>query len=280
MTSVSKTGLRILGLNKKEFEIVQALKECGPLRPIDLAKTSLVKRTTVNFLLQRLQKRGLVQRIRVRGHYEWLMREEEEIRKLMKGLYLYLGSDDGRETIQLPSEIGVEVIKGKKNIMAAYEKVLTAGYNSRVLAIQGNRSVAASVNLEKSYLSSIQSEFKKYRIIIEGIIGEDSLGYLENLPADQLEIYTDRMVVCYVVNNAVVDFDMDIIIFKKTVMMINFEKNLVLVVRNENIYEALFNMFEALKLAGRKIDLNAFVKELIEEDYLKNKKTAKNVAVD
>ena len=49
-----KKDLKILGLEDKEKVIIQTLKDFGQLRPIDLAKKTGVKRTTVNFLLKKL----------------------------------------------------------------------------------------------------------------------------------------------------------------------------------------------------------------------------------
>ena len=47
--------------------------------------------------------------------------------------------------------------------------------------------------------------------------------------------------------------------------MINWETNLVLVIKNKNIYEAIYNMFEVMKSTGRKIDINKHVSDLIKE---------------
>ena len=146
----------------------------------------------------------------------------------------------------------------------AYEKVLETGYNSRVFAIQGNKSALAAKNLEKLYLSNIQNKFRQYKIIIEGVIGEKSLSYFQDLSPELLKIYENRLVIGYVAPDSLVDFDLDILIFKKMVVMINFEKKLVLTIKNEEIYSVIFNLFDALKMVSRKIDLNDYIKRLIE----------------
>ncbi|MFH1225703.1 MAG: helix-turn-helix domain-containing protein [bacterium] len=259
---IAKEGPLLLGLDKKEKLILEALTGAKPMRPVDLAVKTEVKRTTINFLLKKLADRGLVKRVMVGGHYEWLT--NKELKKKVDNLYQYFNLS-GEITIHRDADIGVEIFKGKKEIMAAYERVLEAGYNNRVFAIQGNKSTAASWALGKSYLNNIQKKFKEHKIILEGIIGESALFSLRNLDIDFLKTYENRLVVGYIVSDTVVDFDMDILIFKKMIVMINFEKQLVLVVKNQSIYEAIFNMFEAMKLAGRKIDLNDYVKNLIKE---------------
>lgn len=260
----SKKDLKILGLKDKEKIIIQTLKDFGRLRPTDLAEKTGVKRTTVNFLLPKLLKQGLINKVKIKRHYEWLINDRDKINKLISNLYGYFMTEDITEIINLPPDIGVEVFRGKKNILAAYEKVLEAGYNSRVFAIQGNRSALAAKNLEKSYLNNIQNKFREYKIILEGIFGEKSLSYFKDLSLELLKIYENRLVVCYVAPDSLVDFDLDILIFKKMVIMINFEKNLVLIIKNEAIYSVILNLFEALKMVSIKINLNDYIKKLIE----------------
>ena len=261
----SKKDLKILGLKDKEKIIIQTLKDFGRLRPTDLAEKTGVKRTTVNFLLPKLLKQGLINKVKIKGHYEWLINNDDKINKLISNLYGYFMTEDIAKMIHLPPDIGVEILKGKNNILLAYEKVLETGYNSRVFAIQGNKSALAAKNLEKSYLSNIQNKFRQYKIIIEGVIGEKSLSYFKDLSPELLKIYENRLVIGYVAPDSLVDFDLDILIFKKMVVMINFEKKLVLRIKNEAIYSVVLNLFEALKMVSKKIDLNDYIKKLVEK---------------
>lgn len=260
----SKKDLKILGLEDKEAVIIQTLKDFGRLRPVDLAKKTGVNRTTINFLLKKLLTQGLINKVKIKGHYEWLI-NDDKIKKLIGNLYSYFNAEDIAETIQLPPDIGVEVFRGKKNILLAYEKVLEAGYNSRVFAIEGNKSVAASKELGKSYFINIQNKFREYKIILEGVFGEQALLSFNDLTMELLKIYENRLVVAYVAPDSLMDFDLDILIFKKMVIMINFEKKLVLTIKNQAIYTVIFNLFEALKMVSQKIDLNDYIKKLIDK---------------
>ncbi|MEK7072431.1 MAG: MarR family transcriptional regulator [Patescibacteria group bacterium] len=259
-----KKDLKILGLEDKEKVIIQTLKDFGQLRPIDLAKKTGVKRTTVNFLLKKLLRQGLISKVKIKGHYEWLI-NNDKIKKLIGNLYSYFNTADIAEIIQLPPDIGVEVSRGKKNILLAYERILEAGYNSRVFAIEGNKSAAASQELGKSYFSNIQNKFREYKIILEGVFGEEALLSFNDLSIESLKIYKNRLVIAYVAPNFLMDFDLDILIFKKMVIMINFEKKLVLTIKNQEIYTVILNLFEALKMVSRKIDLNDYIKQLIDK---------------
>lgn len=261
----SKKDLKILGLEDKENIIIQALRDFGQLKPTNLAEKTGVKRTTINFLLKKLLNRDLITKIKVQGHFEWQINNDAKIKKSINDLANYLSAEKNTTTIYTSPDIGVEILRGRKNILSAYQKVLEAGDNSRVFAIQGNKSALAGQFLEKSYLNDIQNKFREYKIIIEGVIGEKSLAYFKNISSEELKIYKNRLIVVYVAPDFLVDFDSDILIFKKMVIIINFEKRIVLIIKNESIYEVILSLFESLKLVSRKIDLNNYIKKLIEE---------------
>jgi len=108
------------------------------------------------------------------------------------------------------------------------------------------------------------------KIIIEGILGERSLNCFSEMDLDLLKTYENRLVVCYIADDSLVDFDMDILIFKEMVILVNFEKELVILIKNESIHKAILNMFEAVKMVSRKIDLNGYIRRILEEKAIKS----------
>lgn len=263
MTKVLNKDLRLLGLNEKEEVIIKTLKEFGTLRPIDITRKTLINRTTVNFLLNKLLVQGLIKKDRIKRHYEWSINNEDYLKNRIDFLYKYFCTSSVEGVVNIPPEIGVEVFKGRKRIIEVYEKVLKAGRNNRVFIIQGNKSIKAAEKLDKVYFRNIQKKFKINRIIMEGIIGEKSLNFFHLLDLDTLKAYEDRLVVGYITDDKLVDFDMDILIFKKTVMLINFENNTVVVIKNQAIYDAFLHLYEVLKMTSQKIDINEYIRNLI-----------------
>jgi len=124
------------------------------------------------------------------GHFEWMMNNENILNSKIGDLHEYFGSNLALGRIDIPQNIGVEVFKGKKEIISAYEKVLEAGKDNRVYAIQGNKSVLAAMEkIERCYLNDIQNKFKENKIIIDAAASQFSaaqkkiynLDYFEDL---------------------------------------------------------------------------------------------------
>jgi hypothetical protein len=61
------------------------------------------------------------------------------------------------------------------------------------------------------------------------------------------------------------DFDLDIVVFRDTVLMIHWEKKTVVLIQNKPIVEMWGRMCAFLQSEGRQFDLNAYIQGLIEE---------------
>lgn len=253
-----------LELQPEEIKIIRALSGEKSLTPTALSRQTGVKRTTVNFLLNKLANRGIIKKTKIAGHFEWRLTNENNLAEKINSLYGFFNLTLSRALINLP-DIGVEVFKSQAAILDAYHQSLKINKNSRVYAIQGNKSIKAQKSLSYGYLNDIQNSFKQKRIIIEGIVGEKSLQYFDNLPLSLLQTYKNRLVVTYLLQDELIDFDMDILILDKEVILINFEKKIVVKIRNDSIRTVIKALYETMKFSARKIDLNYYLKNLIKQ---------------
>lgn len=253
-----------LELTPEETKIIQVLGGDKSLTPTELANQTGIKRTTVNFLLNKLLGRGIIKKQKVVGHYEWRLADENYLAEKINSLYGFFNLSLSQALIKLP-DIGVEIFKSQTAIEDAYRQSLKINKNSRVYAIQGNKSIKAQKSLSHKYLNSIQNQFKQKKIILEGIIGKKSLAYFDDLPLSLLKDYENRLVVAYLINDELIDFDMDILILDKEVILINFEKKLVVKIKNDSIRTVIKALYETMKFSAKKIDLNAYMRELIQK---------------
>jgi len=253
-----------LELQSEEIKIIQTLSGEKRLTPTVISRQTGVKRTTVNFLLNKLVERGIIKKTKVIGHFEWQLADEHHLAEKINALYGFFNLSLSDALINLP-DIGVEIFKSQAAIENAYRQSLKINKNSRVYAIQGNKSIKAQKSLSYSYLNNIQNQLKQKKIIIEGIVGEKSLKYFDDLPIYLLRTYENRLVVTYLIRDELIDFDMDILILDKEVILINFGKILVVKIRNDSIRQAVKALYEIMKFTARKIDLNFYLKGLINQ---------------
>ena len=267
----NKTNIEVLGLSKREALIFSALRTREHITVSDLAEKIKIPRTTTSFLLNKLKKRKLAEKISVKNHTEWrLVPREELTKKFRKILRAFETNADILGGIA-GDEIEIEACQGRNNIKRAYRRMLSAGINDRVYAIQGNKSAALSLEkLRKEYFFDLHKETKNKKLIIEGVISESTLQLFQKLGIKELRSHLDRLVIAYIIPDEYIDFDMDIIFFGNLLFLINMEKEIVLFIKNETIVSAFKGMLLLAQNAGRKIDLNSYIKKLIEEKLKKH----------
>ncbi len=73
---------KLLGLNPREIKVFTALATFGRMNMTKIASRSQLPRTTVDAIVRRLVKQGLVTEEKVRGHLEYVMNPEDVANKL------------------------------------------------------------------------------------------------------------------------------------------------------------------------------------------------------
>lgn len=263
--SLTKNDEINLGLSKREAIIFSALEICEHATVTNLAEKTKIPRTTVSFLLKKLKRRGFVNKIAIKNHKKWrLVPRDELMKRLRKTIRSFESATDILGGIS-GNEIGIEAYQGKTNIKRAYRRMLGVGTNDRVYAIQGNKSAALSIEkLEKEYFYDLHKEFKNKKVIIEGVISESTLRLFQKLNIEELYSHLGRLVVAFIIPDEFIDFDMDIVFFGNSVFLVSVEKEIVLFIKNDSIVKAFKGLLLLAQNTGRKIDLNAHIKELIE----------------
>lgn len=261
----NKEAVKLLSLSKKEDKILAFLAGISHSTVTDIAMEIKIPRTTIHFLLKKMAKRELVEKVAVNGHYEWKIFSKtdfsQKLRRLLSDFESktdILGGIEGQG-------IGVEVYSGKEKIKEIYKNILKIGSNERVYIIQGNKSAKKALEkIEKEYFFDFHKAFKKKGIIMEGVIGESTLEIFKRLMTGELESHANRLIVTHIVPDQFVDFDIDIIIYGNYVFIINLEEENTVFIKNIFIVHALKSLFAFMQANSRKIDLNAYIKQIIE----------------
>jgi len=148
----------------------------------------------------------------------------------------------------------------------ALRKVLKIGKGRRVYGLQGNRSIGKSLEkIEWSFIFEYHDTLKERGIIMEGIAGESALKIFEKLTKKQLESHLGRLTVIYLAPDEFFDFNIDILVFQNIVMIINYDEETILLIKDSYIQETIKNMILLMESCSRKFDLNKYIKELIEK---------------
>lgn len=272
MERIEKT-LGQFGLTAKEIKVFIALLKMGHVTVSALSRAVGLPRTTLYLLLESLEKREFIHKIRVHNHNEWeaidpkaLYRRTrdntDDLKDSLPELEKIYGSSVGQSK---PSEI--IYYRSREGIKKAYEAIFKLNASERAYIIEGSRSTEAKVKvLRKGYILEWQNAFKKRGIILEAIIGERSLKVLDTVDKEVLQSHIGRMVIASILPDVLMNFDADIISFKDTVVIIIVSKDIAVFIHNHEIAEAFKSLFLIAEQVGKKIDLNTYVKNLLKEE--------------
>lgn len=255
-----------------EEKVLLALLEHGLIAVSKLGRVADLPRTTVYSALLRIKDRGFVRRV-TKGHSKkWKIVRSSKLKELMGGGFR--GFD--RESIHATQneiiggidakEIGIAVYRGKRQIQKAYENMLDLGKAGRVIAVQGNKSADIVLKrLGKQYLLDFHKKFKKAHIIMVAINGEHVLNVLKNLSKTELMSHLDRMLIGTVLPDKYMDYGLDMLIFRDTVLIIDTEKELVVFIKNQPIVDMLRSFCMFFQDNGRHVNFNREIWKIIEE---------------
>lgn len=255
-----------------EEKVLLALLEHGLITVSKLGRVADLPRTTVYSALLRIKDRGFVRRV-TKGHSKkWKIVRSSKLKELMGGGFR--GFD--RESIHATQneiiggidakEIGIAVYRGKRQIQKAYENMLDLGKAGRVIAVQGNKSADIVLKrLGKQYLLDFHKKFKKAHIIMVAINGEHVLNVLKNLSKTELMSHLDRMLIGTVLPDKYMDYGLDMLIFRDTVLIIDTEKELVVFIKNQPIVDMLRSFCMFFQDNGRHVNFNREIWKIIEE---------------
>lgn len=269
---LTEDNLRIFGLTDAESKVLLALVEFGSMRVSKLGRKANVPRTTAYSVLLRLKDRGFVKRIS-KGHFYrfWRVSRLMRIKKLVRAALETFDRDGGGTSGGIVGgidsrEIGITVFRGKREILRAYEQMLTLSKAERVIAIQGNRSAKEALEtLDKKYLLSFHEKLKKKGVILEGLNGEYVRTLFERLELPELKSHFGRVIISWLLPDEYMNFGVDLLVMRDTALFVDIKTELVVIVRHKGIVELLSALTHVAQDHGKKFDMNAFLGEVIEK---------------
>ncbi len=240
-----------LGLTKKEHVILDVLRSFALAQTeTKIAEAAELPRTTVAFLLRKLEKRKLAERVRSHNRFQW---------KYRKHLDIFEVTEKTTRSIMF-------VKKGMYEISREMLRILDLPPSHRLLAIQGaGISQSLMKKIDYKFLLAFHEQLKKRHIIIEGVIAESVLKLFDKMTEGQLASHLDRMTVVYVLPDELINFPLDVFIVKDYVVLVDYETERFVRIDDEALLQAFSSLFYLAEQFGKKIDLNDYIRKLIEK---------------
>ena len=243
--------LNILGLNSTEKKILRAISTYS-FSITDIASKTGLPRTSLLYILKKLEKRSLAIKIRDNKRFTWKSNVIKSIRQVQHAT-----------THADPSII---VHRGAKAIFEILEEWKQLPKNTRVSGIQPDKSVRQALRKNKvTDLLRINEDIKKQGLIVEGIVHEKSVSSIiseigTKHARNMFNSFVGRLEDYVKIPDEFADVESEIYIYKNTAHIINWHTEIAISIHDKDMVELLKAMFSCVKEMGSRYSQNEKMK--------------------
>lgn len=257
--------LDFLGLNSREVRVFTALATFGRMNMTKVASRSGLSRTTVDAIVRRLLKQGVISKERVRGHYEYFVNTEEVANTLdwiekrfrpntnvsseLSGEKKEEGNNDAIKNID------ENIVKETKNV-SIYEDISKEykGDRVRILFSRGYKDIEDCIERFIEYVQVSLSYNFKLEVLLSASIADALIGR-DDIPTPSRDDSVRLNVVPTVYSTGM----HDMFIFRDRLILINTQEGKREHITHETIVETSKHLIEIACETGWSVDLVAWL---------------------
>lgn len=242
---------RLLGLNSVEIKIIEAIS----LQEHDISSISRITklpRTSLLYILKKLQKRDLVANIKTKKRRSWKSSLGESLNKLKS-----------------PDPSIYTFYKGREELFSVFEKIIDLPRYSRICAIQPQTSLRYALEkLPYDFAIRLNNSIKKNKIIVEGIVHEESIDTISSQfnrkEAEGIfKSFVGRLEDYVKIPHEFINIDSEIYIFQNSAYILNWNKEIGLGINDPAMVSLLTGMFSCVKDLGKRYYQSQNMKKFI-----------------
>jgi sugar-specific transcriptional regulator TrmB len=262
--------LLVLGLEKKEKDVLQLLKD--PLSIQEISSRSPIPRTTIAYIINKLIKRGFVEKVKLGKRYKYYSIPQEKLRSFLEDAYS-MGRNKDEYTsphITPVSSKRVSCYQGLKNIIRLQAHFLSSYKNERVYAIQPNKSwLSLHSKVDEDRVIHVNNLIRNNNLIIDAVIENDA--YENFKKANQSKRKFLKLAKSF--GNRMADYasspkgymtdQVEMWIIKDTAIFIDWREEVAIKIIDTHVAHFLKDMFLLTKEQGRRIDHNKAIQDVL-----------------
>lgn len=235
----------MLGLDATDKKILKIIEK-EPSYPSEIARETLIWRTTIQYRLKRLEKLGLAKKTKIGIRSVWERIYPKDWNKNIFRIY------EGDEIID------------------AYNQFLDLPKNTVILCAQGVKAGEKEVcGFPFSFIQKAHRVFKKKGIVIKGVFNKKLLDVFCGLKNQLIKSHIGRSIgLKMAIEDKLLLGSGEIMAVPHFVLLANQEAKRAIIIKDKNIakiiYEILTIIFDAFEEKGS-FDLNRYLKGLIEK---------------
>lgn len=259
----------LLGLSKNELKVVESLFT-SPKLVADIARNIKLPKTTINYIVLKLKKRGLIFALPYGKRHSWSLVDNFNLVESFTSL-AQLFIKDGHtdiKTISISKNTRIQLYRGTKSLYKLWLIMSSLPRLERLYAIQPDSSFNLALNhflkhFSYDEINEINHRIKKNKIIIEAIVHEQSAETIPKTiaakgyhPTQFLDGFKDRLADTVKLPEGFMDVGTEMYMFNKTLVIIQWNNELGISITNPDIVTFYKGMFESLKFLSKKYNQN------------------------
>lgn len=261
--NITKKSATILGLSESEVVVIEALSS-KELVISELAIQTEIPRTSLYYILPKLQERGFIEKMKRSKKTIWKKVEDKEIYRIHEdALKDFKNEETGNITKQVSSVTNVAFHYGNNNVLSVFDEISDMPQKSRFYGIQPELSIVGAV--ERNPIEEIikfNRKIKDKKMIVEGIIhekGTDSM--TRNLSTEEkiefLDSFAKRSADTAKLPEKFLDnTKAEIYLYEDKVAIVNWYEEFSVIIKNKDVFELMKEMFNSTKYLLERYDQN------------------------
>lgn len=260
---ITKKSSVILGLWKNEVAVLKALSS-DELVISDLAILTQIPRTSLYYILPKLEERGFVEKVKRNKKILWKKVGGNDIYATHEGV-LKEFSDGKKDNVTKVVSDATQVTfhYGNKNVSAVFDEISDMPPKSRLYGIQPELSIVGAV--ERNPLDTIinfNKKVKSKKIIVEGIIHEKGTDSMTQALSKEEKIkflasFADRAAdTAKLPEKFLEKTKAEIYLYEDKIAIVNWYEEFAVIIKNKDVFELMKEMFNSTKYLLERYDQN------------------------
>ena len=232
----------------------------------EISRISAIPRTSLYYMLAKLEKRGLVRKIVTDKIIRWKIISNDD------SYQEYSTELSQNSTLDNKKKNDITILHGKKDLLDIFRRISELPPKNRFFGIQPKQSIVHAMSgADLKDIVSINEKIKTKGLIVDGIIHESGTDSMLNgmSPRDRIKLlksFGDRTAeTAKLPEDVLKKTKADIYFFGKNVAIVNWYKEFGVIIKDEDVFELLKEMFDSLKEKTSRYNQNEKIAEKLKD---------------
>ena len=264
---ISKENAEILGLSKTELSIIDSLEakdsKNKDLSIISISKVTGIPRTSLYYMLPKLEKRGFIEMKRNNKKIFWRKNRDEDFQRKYLRTIENVTENELKQFSPIGDDDRIQVLRGTDQLLTVFHELIDLPSRSRIFCIQPDLSLVEVVKkIPTKKALEICDGIKNKNLIMDGVVHEKSIDSVKKVINKSdirnfLKSFGGRSAdTSKMPDNFLADTKAETYLYEDKVTLLNWDKEIAVIIKDKDIFHLVKEMFNSTKYLMERYDQN------------------------